>query len=941
MLDNIIKNKRFKSSLSLIAIATMSLGYSNLINAKEVSLEDEVEVIEITGSRIKRTEMEAVTPIVSVSGDDLRKTGALNISDALNKLPIVVPDLGDTTSNHNGNAGMASQNLRGLGAERTLVLVNGRRHVPSFPGSTTVDISTIPMPLIDRVEIMTGGASAIYGADAVAGVMNIILKKQFDGTKANASYGLSGEGDGKRMAFDITHGTNIFNGTGNIVANFSYYKSDSINANDRSYVDNDIAYRPNPNDPDENIAGIADRTVQQYNRFWNQSDRNFFIDGVVYKLNADGSKSPTGMGPGGIMGDAQAGFFGAYTNGGDYYFGDYEYQLLTVPSEKYNFNVTVQQELGDNLNLFVDTKYVKGNSQQRWSPYAEYGGNNLPQDYQFYTADQKAEVERTGNGLEWAGFFPELGSGGADWNNELFQIVTSLEGELSNEYTWNVSLQHGVSKSANTSHGGIYQGKWDAGVGTWWTTCDSDCVPINVFQPLTQEMIDYVSLPKHTGRAKLKQTIVTANISGDLWELPAGFVSFASGIEHRKESSEDIPSEISQSGVGGGYSVTKPIEGKYNVTEIYTEIRIPLLQDKFLAKSLSVEGAVRYADYSTAGGNTSWNLGTEWQPIDDIKFRASYAKAARAPNINEVFATENYGGEWLVDPCNAWFVDDNENRVSNCAALGIDSDSIPYWTYTNQNFSGNPDLESEVAKTLTIGAVINPRWLEGFDITLDYWHVDLSGEINSYDMNTIVESCVDSETIDNPFCGFVTRRADGIVDLVEMTQLNLAKHSVKGLDIIANYSLDLQQYGSLSFNTIWSKMLERKLQSDKSTEEIDFVGGMAYPQWRGNLNMTYSFSNFSTTINQRFIGSQKTDLETTSEDRYPNETGNVWYTDLSVNYWYTDNINFNLAINNLFDKGTPQLPLANRGGASYHLGYTGGLFDTIGRYATLNVSYNF
>lgn len=929
-----------KFKLSLLSLSVCSLPFSLNIHAQEVQEKEakkETEVIEITGSRIRRTEMEAVTPIISVSGDDLRKTGALNINDALNKMPMIVPDLGDTTSNFNGYAGMASQNLRGLGAERTLVLVNGRRHVPSFAGSTTVDISTIPMPLIERIEIMTGGASAIYGADAVAGVMNIILKKKYDGTTVKGSFGLSGQNDGARKSLDITHGAEVLGGKGNLVANFSYYSTSAINANDRSYVDTDITYMPNPLDLEGEIDGIPDRTIQQFKRFWNQTDRNFFINGVVYKQNTDGSISPTEMGPGGILGNADEGFFGSHTDGGDYYFGDYEYQRLTIPSEKYNFNLTYQQELNNGANLFIDTKYVSSTAEQRWSPYAEFGGNYLPTDYKFYTPEQKAEVARIGHGLEWAGYFPELGESGADWDNKLYQFVVGLEGDVFGDFMWSISAQHGKSTSKSTNFGGLKQGNWDAGVGA----CDINCVAINVFQPLTSEMINYVSLPKHTNTSELKQSIITASITGDIWELPAGFIGFASGIEYRDESSEETPSEIAQSGIGTGYSVTKPIQGEYDVMEIYTEIRVPLLSEVLFAESLSVEGAIRYADYSISGGNTSWNIGAEWQPISDIKFRASIAKAARAPNINEVFATENYSAAWLNDPCSPWFVNDSANRAANCAALGIDSSAIPYWTYTNQKNSGNPDLQPEEAKTITIGAVISPSWIDNLDLVLDYWDVDLTGEINSYDMNTIVRSCVDSETIDNPFCGYVTRREDGVVDLVEMTQLNLAKHRVKGLDVKIDYAYDLDSYGYLRFSTLWSKMLERVLQSDESTPEVDFVGGMAYPEWRGNIDLTYQIGNFSATLTEMYIGSQKTDLNTTEEDRYPNETGSIWYTNLSLNYGLGDNTRINLAVNNLFDKGTPQLPLANRGGASFHLGYTGGLYDTIGRYATLSVTYDF
>jgi iron complex outermembrane receptor protein len=180
-----------------------------------------------------------------------------------------------------------------------------------------------------------------------------------------------------------------------------------------------------------------------------------------------------------------------------------------------------------------------------------------------------------------------------------------------------------------------------------------------------------------------------------------------------------------------------------------------------------------------------------------------------------------------------------------------------------------------------------------------------------------------------------------VLDLVTLSQLNLAKHDVSGLDIESNYSLELDQAGTLSFNTLWSKMLERNLQSSELTDAEDTVGGMAYPEWRGQISITYQFDKLSTSFTSRYIGSQMTDLNTTEEDRYPNETGSIWYSDLSMSYWVTDQLNVNVAINNVFDKGTPQVPGANVGGANWELGYTAGLFDTVGRYANVYATYSF
>ncbi len=942
-----MKTKIAKRGLALnqLAITVLaSLVISNQAAAEQRELENETEVIEITGSRIKRADTATTTPITSIDGDALRKTGALNINEALNKLPMLTPNLGDTSSNSdiksNGFPGMSTQDLRGLGAERTLVLVNGRRHVASVPGTSIVDVSTIPMALVQRVEILTGGASSIYGADAIAGVINIVLKKEFEGTHFRGLAGVSGEGDGQRLSFDITQGSQIFNDTANLVLNLSYYKSRAIQASDRDYVNSNISYLPNPADPDGEIDGVPNRTPQVFMRLYNQSDRNFFIKGVPHAVDPDGSIRATELGPGGLQGDPI--FYSAYTDGGEYH-GDYEYQRLMVPSERLNLNMTLQQEINHDVSLFVDAKFVDSRSESRTGPYAEYGGNHLPMDYQFYTQEQRAEVERTGNGLEYGGFFPELGEGGIDYKNKLYQLVVGFEGSVFDDYIWRVSAQHGQSKSKDTTVGDFYQDRWNAAIGDAWGsyTCDQSCTPINVFQPLTQAMIDYVSIGNHSSKSKLKQTVISASLTGDLAELSAGNLAFASGVEYRKEDSSRTPSDILQNGLGIDNMLEKPLSGGYNVAEIYSEVRVPLLKDALLAKSLSVEGAVRYADYSTAGGNTSWSLGSDWQPIEDIKFRVSYAKAARAPNINEVYASESYSGEWIADPCSPWLYNENSQREANCASLNIDPENIPYWTWASKNNKGNPDLKVEVAKTMTLGAIIEPRVIENFNITLDYWDVKLEKQIDSFPLRTVVYGCVDSANTENIFCDYVTRNDLGMIELVTLSQLNLAKHDVRGLDIEANYLYDLGESGQLRFNTLWSKLIERRLQSSELTAAENTVGGMAFPEWRGNISLSYQYGDFSTSFTSRYVGSQKTDLNTTEEDRYPNETGDIWYSDLTMSYWLNDRTNVNLAINNIFNKGTPQVPGAHVGGASWDLGYTAGLFDTIGRFVTVYATYDF
>lgn len=947
--------------LSLAALAIMGALTHMPLRAAEAESDaerkkaDDVEVVEVTGSRIRRTDLEGTTPVVSLSAEDIRASGALNITDVLNKLPSMVPSLSDQTTNYNGYAGMSTQDLRGLGAERTLILVNGRRHVASIPGTSIVDTSTIPLPLIKRVDILTGGASSIYGADAISGVINIILRDDFEGTDLSVYYGVSGEGDGARQSLDLTHGQNLASGGGNLVFNLSAYKSDPVLATDRDYVNSNIAYVPNPADPDGNIAGVPNRIVGKRQPFWNMRQRNFLINGVPHVLNADGSSRATTLGPGGVIGDADAGFYGIYTDGGEY-FGDYEFQRLSVPYEKLNLNVNYNQDLGSNLALSSELKYVRSQAESRTGPYGTYGGNNLPANYAFYTPHQLQEVQRRSAdpstawnpGLEFAGYFPELGEGGLDYDTELYQFNVALRGEFGNGFDWDAYVQHGRSNSDDTAYGDFNQAHWDAGVAgatlvNGNPSCGAGCVPINVFQPLTTAMLDYLRIAPHTSNSDLRQWIAAATVRGDLWDLPAGPMAFAAGVEWRKEQSTRTPSDVRQSGIGVGYTVEKPIVGDYSVKEVFAELRVPVLENMFLAESLSIDTAIRHADYSTAGSNASWSYGFNWQPVADLKWRASYAKAVRAPNITEVFATESYGGSWVNDPCSAWFYNANPNRARNCASLGITPAQVPYWTWATTNNSGNPDLDVETAYTLTTGFVYAPRQIQNFSLLVDYWDVELEDQIDSFYASTIINGCVDSASLDNLFCEYVTRDPQGkLITQVELTQLNLAKHQVRGVDAQINYHYTLPgDLGRLSFNSIWSRLIERKLQAHEKSELTDTVGGLAFPELRGRTSLGWQRNSLAVTLTGRYIGAQAVNPAATEESAYPLRTASLWYFDANVGYSLSAKTSLNFTVNNLADKGTPQVPGAHVGGASWHLGYTAGLFDTVGRYWSLGVAHKF
>lgn len=935
-------------SYSLLTLSVMGISPTTLAQDKteEVQQDKDVEVIEITGSRIRRTDLETHTAIVSFGSEDIAKTGTINISELLNELPSMVPAGGTETSNTNGYAGLSRQDLRGLGSNRTLVLVNGRRHVPSVPGSSEVDISSIPTALIERVDILTGGASSVYGADAVSGVINVILKKDFTGTELAASYNLTGEGDGKRWFGSLTQGQMFDDNKGSYNYHLSYQTSEEVEAHSRDYVANDLLYITNPL-ADE--PGQPKRITSHRSPLYATNQRVFLLDGRPYAFNTDGSLKAM------LADNAQ--LYGSSTtqlaalsvdSSNENFFTRYQWGRLAVPVDQFNSNFNIQRELSADITLNTELKYVKTQSESRTEPLAEYGVTPLPVDYAYYNEAQQAEAASTGAGLLFGGYFPEMGRQGNDYNYDLFQTVVALEGLTDNSSRWQVSAQHGQTKVKTTSINDYSQENWEKAV--WggfadpdsqeWRSCDADCVPVNVFQPLSQQAINYLKLGSHSSQDKLTQSIVTASLDGDLFELPAGFSGFAVGAEHRREKSDSQPSEIQLAGLGANGYKAKPLAGYYNVTEAFAELRAPVLSDLPMAKSLELNSAWRTAKYSTAGTNHSWTLGLDWKLTDDVKIRASRAKAARAPNISEIYQTESQFWNYVYEVCySAYRTNGSEYREANCDARGLNNPAN-YYNNALVVTSGSEDLKAERAYTLTTGVVYSPDFIDNLSLTIDYWDINLVDKIGTLNWSQVYPNCMDSPTLDNLFCDLVEYK-DGYTQ-VNVSYMNLAKHETRGVDYALDYRFTLPETAiQMSVRSNWSRLLQRDLQSDPNAEIIHTLGDMAFPKWRGRTTLTLWTDKASLMLTGHYIGSQAPDVSGDPADYSVYNTGPLWYLDLGLNYSFTQNTSLNLYASNLSGRETPQIPGANTGGASWEMGYTAGLYTTLGRYYTLGLNHKF
>ena len=921
------------------------------------------DTVVVTGSRIRRTSADSPAPLTIVDAETIRSTGLTEIADVINQLPSLAITQTNQTSNLLGNAGLNALDLRGLGTERTLVLVNGRRRVPAIPGTAAVDISTIPSNLVERIEVVTGGASALYGADAVAGVANFILKEDYEGIDGSFRYGGSTRGDLHTYSADLLVGSNFADERGNISA-FAFYQHmpGTVSGEDRPWTARGypIYSRADPSLPwtvQDGVRSIYDAESAQV-----------LLGGELYSFNADGALRLAELGPGGFTNASPLDLnnqtnVGLLTTDGGEYDGRYDDWLLSVPSDRFSANTTLNFEITPSHKAFASIDFSTSESISAGAPLKSFGFYTVPADSPFITDEMRAA-----NGgditapLNFAGTFRELGRSSTEFDRQLVQFVGGAEGEFEQfSIPWNYSVYYSFGRTRqkvrqvnSTAIDRFFLGLDTTVDGVGNPVCRSTladpgngCIAINPFAPLTQEMIDYIQYSTSQSVSTLSQHVVSGFIRGDIAELQAGPVQFVLGGEYRSEKNDigaipelnpDSPSF--DPGIGAAQST---LVGEYDVAEGFAEISIPILKDAPLFYQLNVDGAVRVSDYSTAGFTVAYKGGGEWAPLPDIRFRATYGKAVRAPNIGELYTAGSVSGLWVNDPCNDWNLanrpDRTEFTATNCAVLSP-SDTATFWQFRDIISEGNLDLDVETAKTLTAGVVLQPRFIDNLAISADYYSINLENAIDELGAQAILNRCVDLPSLDNQFCPLIQRDDDGNLASISTSQLNLAKFLTRGIDFEGVYSIDLpnlgmQGYGGrLTFNSAYGLTLNRDYTLDPSDPDTvtKFAGVFGTPKWKGVSRLTYNAGPLSVTWSARHFGRMKQNSTFTAENYIPLYTPHIVYNDVSASYWFRENtISLYAGLNNAFDKAPPRIPGAEAGGANFELGFQAGTYDVIGR----------
>lgn len=857
---NTIRRRGLRTGSALAVVAALGSGmfvtpaYAQDATAAEAPLGD--GAIIVTGSRIQSTTLETTVPVQIVDEKTIESTGAVNIQETLLRNPVFgTPTISRTNSSFDtSTSGVATVDLRNLGTSRTLVLVDGRRFVAGIPGESAVDLNAIPTALVERVDILTSGSgSAIYGSDAVAGVVNFILKKDFEGVELEGSAGLTEQGDAEEYTLGMTMGSNFADGRGNVVIHGGYtsegaaFMKNHYTEAGRSNVDSLSelffggsyqtpvkpflsSYAPQGTyfTPNYNFTYGPDGTLQPCT-----TTNGTSCDSIVYDYDDDGNiigvAAPsigTGTGPTGFNRSA--------------------YRYLAVPTTRYLLSLNANYEVSDALDVFAQGTYSSTSVRSNIEPFPLASEDiwaatgQMPIDTRLadgtifrnpYVPDAIYDnaTDTDGDGLKdifLTKRLTDFGNRTSKADRNTFRIVTGARGDIGEKWNYEAFFNYGETKTTQLGNGQINTPNarlanqiepvdpTDLSLGYQCVDPEAraqGCVPANWFgeNSLSPEALAYLAAPT-TFNANVKQLQIGAFAGGELFSLMEGVdpIQVTAGVEYRKEKSSDIWDVLTQGGLNAGNALP-PTSGQFDVREVYGEVKIPLVQDSFLYDA-SLRAAARYSDYSTVGGTFSWNAGGEIAPIRDVRFRAMYAVTVRAPNINELYAGLSQTFPTLTDPCSG-VSQDGSALAQNCFAdPGVAANAAANGgTFTLNGTSdtqgvtgfdgGNPNLNEEKGKTFTAGVLIAPTSIDALrnmSLSVDYYNVKITDAIVLTPRQFILNQCY--QTGDDAYCNFVTRRptavgpySAGSLDEVNTGPTNSGGYKVEGIDVTFNYRTDL------------------------------------------------------------------------------------------------------------------------------------------------------
>lgn len=963
-------NEKRGSSFANFLLVGAALTGTFAVAAPAVAQDSGDETIVVTGSRIARPGLVSTTPVAVLGEERLEQQGYDNIADVLVTLPQFAPSFGAsrTQSTFSGatSSGLNVTNLRNLGSFRSLTLINGRRAPSGVITSSGVDLNTIPSANIERIEVITGGASAIYGADAVAGVVNIITDRDFEGVEMGVSYGEAFENaDNQNPAAFIRFG-GALGDRGNFTLTAQYEYQGLVMCRDRYLCAEDFSWFP---PGAQNRGPTAQSGVVPQGRWLVDAGNALAAQDVNYR---NGALVPFSLAAG----------HGYNRNGR---------RALAIPTERFMLAADADYEIFDGVSAFAEINYGSSETDAPFEGHPFQSTTDLvgsislaqggleatiPIDNPYIPADLRAlMVARGDTALSWLQRFDSLGVRGAQNTRQTVRLATGLEGELEtlgglgSNWNWEVSYVFGRTTLDSITNGlvsraNLYTGlrvEADPGNPGGYRCVDplaraSGCVPINPFAPYTQAQINYLAVNAgQRGETELENGL--AFISGDLVELPAGPLQIGFGVESRRTTAFlDYDDPINR-GLTTGNRIGDNPETTFRTQEAYVEAVVPVLSDAPLAYELNLEGAYRVSDSSNFGTYDTWKYGGDWSPVPGIRLRAMQARAVRAPVLGDVTGISQTAGV-VTDPCVQENIGANATRSANCAAEGVPNNYNPALIVRQgvQGFIlGNANLDPEVADTTTYGFVIQAGQFDGvpapfdtFTLTVDRFEIEIEDVIQTTGRQNIANLCYDlSGAARAPYCALVQRGFNPITG-VNYTLLNvndsvdnLASLSIAGVDVEASIGFELGSLGALNLSTAWTFYDEAELRVGANRVDLlGYAGGstsdQGFLEQQGTFTTAYTIGNLAATLTTRYI--PETEQSPFENAATPKLDAHV-YNDINVRYNLTETATIYGGVNNISDQEPPFMESLQSG--TQALDTVPAYYDVFGRswYAGVKVRF--
>lgn len=934
----------------LVASAVPGAAWAQDTTNDPAATSTELEGVVVTGSRLIRKDFTAVSPVVTLDSNDLSAStsGNVTVEQTLNELPQLVAD--NTGSlNAPGGAGVWTADLRGLGAVRTLVLVDGRRFTPA---STTglVDLASIPTALLEKVEIISGGAAAVYGSDAVAGAINFLLKRDFQGVEARYFYGETGEGDGQTHEIDLTLGDNFAEGRGNAVINFKYTERSPVMFENREF-----ARIPLIDSNGVNLVPSGSSTIPG-TRLTLSGAQLGNVVGVDFSPPSEDFGVQSGLGCTAISGVR-------FGNGGqpvpfcnpedNYNYAEGNYLLR--PLERYQFSALGHYDLTDNVRAFSQLFYMdKKNSFQRASEAKTIQSAGAPsgtliipdllnspvypQVVRDYFAGNSNLYDPDGDGnytiINAARRYSELGPRIDDYSVNSWNVTFGLQGDqeiLARKWKWEVFGQKQRTDQEFIGLNQVSSLRIALGLDvvvdplTGQATCRvayNNCVPINLFgvNSLTPEMASFLATPRHNAQ-QFDRQIAGGSISGDLLDLPAGALPVALGFEVREDKFSVVPSSAE---LAGEFDAVPPTinGGDMNVSELFAETRIPLLKDLPFISNLDVELGARYSDYSTIGNVFTWKAGLEWGITPWARIRGMANRAVRAPNLEELYGSPGTTFSGAFDPCDMR-QNPSQARRDFCVLQGIPAADINSFVSPNSiiysRTGGNQNLKEEESDTLTVGVLLSPPAIPRLNIAIDYYRVEVDDAIAGAGIQSILNACFAQLDQTSVFCQAISRFPTGEIDLVDARQQNISTLKVDGLDVQLDYRMALPDAlaignhdANLSLRVISSWQFENSQQAFVGQPVVDcagYFGGTCSgqdvritPDQRGQFSARWASGPLAIGAQLNWIGKFEV---YPGVQRAVKKIDPMYYASLNASVSLWEKLELSAGVDNVFDKQPP------------------------------------